>query len=387
MLKCTHDWFNNFSRNNSTHVLYTDISKAFDSVVHRKLISILKSYGINPELVCWLANFLNDREQMVVINDTFSSPCKISSGIPQGSIIGPLLFLIYLNDIDVCTAPLGDSGGLSLFADDAKFYSTDPIRLQNSLDLLEGWLKNRQLKLATNKCFVLNVSKKTTNFQFSLNDTPVSSVSSFKDLGIFVSSNLKWNVHINYIYNNAIVPFYYITKFTKSKNLWTLLKLYKTFIRPKLEFNTQVWSPSFAKDIRKIEKIQKDYTRAIFKRCNISYTSYSDRLYKLNLRSLEYRRVSFDLVFMFKIIHNISGLQFSDFLKYRPQNYILRNNINNIETIEHFKTNNWTSSFFPRTVLVWNKLPLNIVSSSSLQLFKSNLDKFDLNKITNLKFP
>ena len=92
MLKCVHNWYKNRSSNIATHVLYTDICKALDSVVHVKLIAVLKSYGVNPALVAWLENFLSGREQIVIVNDSFSSPCGISSGIPQGSIIGPLLF-------------------------------------------------------------------------------------------------------------------------------------------------------------------------------------------------------------------------------------------------------------------------------------------------------
>ena len=141
-MECLHDWYENLFNNQSTHVIYTDIQKAFDSVNHIKLISILKSYGINETLQQWIENFLSDRKQMVAIEDVLSSPCPISSGIPQGSILGPLLFLIYINDIDVCAHPLQDTGRISLFADDAKMYATDPPTLQHSLNLVGDWLQN-----------------------------------------------------------------------------------------------------------------------------------------------------------------------------------------------------------------------------------------------------
>ena len=118
-----------------------------------------------------------------------------------------------------------------------------------------------------------------------------------RDLEIIISDNLKWNKHIDYLYRNASVSSYQISKFSKTKNIWTLIKLFKTYVRPKLEYNTPIWSPYLSKDIEKIEKIQKTFTRYIFKKLNLPYSSYSDRLRQINLKSLEYRRLFFDLVF------------------------------------------------------------------------------------------
>ena len=146
-------------------------------------------------------------------------------------------------------------------------------------------------------------------------------------------------------------------------------------------------SPYLLQDIRKIEKVQKHYTKFIFKKCNLSFKSYSDRLFQLNMHSLEYRRIKFDLVFLFKIIHGASDLSFHNFLKFKTRTHLLRSNQDNIETI--FKSNNsrWLHSFFARTSKVWNKLPNKISSSSCLTDFKTNLDNFDLNDITPLNFP
>ena len=96
---------------------------------------------------------------------------------------------------------------------------------------------------------------------------------------------------------------------------WTLLKLYTTYVRPKLEHNTPIWSPNLIKDIHKIEKVQKNFTRFAFKKCNIPYSSYSNRLYQLNIKSLEYRRIYFDLIFMFKILNGLAGVQYTDFFR------------------------------------------------------------------------
>ena len=388
MIQCLHDWCSNFSQGRQTHVLYTDISKAFDSVSHQKLICVLRSYGISYKLLDWLKNFLCERQQQVAINDSLSSPINISSGIPQGTILGPLLFLIYINDIDTCCSSANDNVKISLFADDAKLYGTDVNKLQQSFNQLGPWLEDRQLRLAPNKCFSLHLGKSNlSNPSFSFGNTLISSRPSIKDLGIFVSNNLKWSTHINYIYRNAMNSSYHILKFTKTKNIWTLLRLYKTYIRPKLEYNTAVWSPYLIKDIKKIEQIQKHYTRTIFKRCNIPFNCYSNRLYQLNIHSLQYRRVYFDLVFMFKIINGMSGLNFDEFFVYRTRPYNLRKNECKIDVINQYKSSTWNNSFFVRTSKLWNALPEDLTLISSLQSFKDNLNKFDLNSLVKLQYP
>ena len=148
---------NDISQDKPTHVIYTDISKAFDSVSHTKLLLVLKSYGINSSVVSWLGNFLSERSQQVVINDKLSSPLSVFSGVPQGSIIGPLMFLIYINDIAELGSSLGENGGISLFADDTKIYSPDQNNLQSTLDQVSTWLSSRQLQLALHKCFSLTI--------------------------------------------------------------------------------------------------------------------------------------------------------------------------------------------------------------------------------------
>ena len=387
MIKSVHDWYNNFSQGRLTHVLYTDISKAFDSVCHRKLYNVLKSYGISLRLVEWLYNFLKDRQHQVAINDFLSSPCNILSGIPQGSILGPLMFLIYLNDIDSCSNSFRENTKISLFADDSKIYGNDFSELQSSLNDLGEWLKDRHLKLAPEKCFSLHIGKHNTSHQsFFFNETCISSSQAIKDLGIYVTHNLKWTTHINYIYKRAKSTSYHILKFTKTKNIWTLLKLYTTYVRPKIEHNTPIWSPSLTQDVKKLENIQKHFTRSIFNRCNIPFNSYSNRLYQLNIHSLQYRRIYFDLITIFKIIHGISGLEFDDFFVRRSQPYMLRGNEFKIDTINKYKSSTWQNSFFVRAVKLWNALPNDISSSPSLNIFKSKLNNYNLSSITNLIF-
>ena len=172
------------------------------------------------------------------MNDSLSSPCNVLSGVPQGSVLGPLLFIIYINSIVNCALPLGDEGGLYLFADDMKVYSTRTNNLQVALDSICSWLKEKQLTLAPHKCTILSIRKPSLEAQmppFFIEKMQITSSSIVKDLGVFISSDLKWSEHINYLYKSASLTSYQIFKTFKTTNIWTLLKLFTTYIRPKLE--------------------------------------------------------------------------------------------------------------------------------------------------------
>jgi hypothetical protein len=380
LLSCYHKWLISFSSNITTNVIYTDISKAFDTVSHSKLLDILQKYGLHTTVLHWLQNFLNNRYQQVAIGNALSNPLPVSSGVPQGSVIGPLLFTIYIDDITNCSNILHNTGDIALFADDAKLFSTDSKLLQTSLDHLVTWTKNRQLNLAPNKCFSLQICKPSRQLQehFIIDDYTLSSTSAMKDLGIFISSDLKWTTHIFSIYKNAALVSYQLLKSFKTRNFATLLKLYTTYVRPKLEHNTSLWSPSLKKDIMKIESIQRSYTKRIFMRCGISFSSYTDRLKKANLKSLQYRRSIFDLQLLFKIINGFSDLNFNDYFIFRNLTYNIRGNTKKIDTIHHFNNSNWNNSFFVRAARLWNLLPDKICSSKSLNEFKNNINNFDL---------
>ena len=325
LLHCLDQWFSSYFSNNIQYVTYTDISKAFDSVSHQKLVKVLKSYGINTNITNWIQNFLTERTQFVRINTSFSSPLPILSGVPQGSVLGPSTFIIFMDHIvqDVqlehkTKFPLHDNTNFALFADDTKIYSTDSAELQSCLNSFNNILNTYQLNLAPHKCFVLPIGKPSiqnvTTYDDLTIDSTVLPFSNFaKDLGIFISKDLKWEIHIKRIVQQASFTSYQITKSFRTKNIWTLLKLYKSYVRPKMEHNTPIWSPYLLKDIKAIEKVQKRFTKIVCRRCNIPFTSYTDRLNKLNLSSLEHRRIRFDLIILFKIVNNMSDLNLNSF--------------------------------------------------------------------------
>ena len=256
-------WFHAFESNESSLLtLFTDIAKAFDSVCHNKLITVLSAYGFRGKILSWIKSFLSNRLQHVSINNQCSTPLPVISGVPQGSILGPLLFAIYNND-NVDITPLSDShNGLHLYADDAKFFDIDSnfINLQAALDKLSTWLQERQLDLAASKCDHLCVTHAhltAPDNSLYIDCHNICSVSFVKDLGIFISKDLKFSCHINCISRSASLCAYQILRSFSTKNVWILLKAFMCYVRPKLEYNTCVWNPYLKKDILLLELVQK----------------------------------------------------------------------------------------------------------------------------------
>jgi hypothetical protein len=210
LLECVRDWSIGLNYSKQTDVIYIDFAKAFDSIVPSKLLLKLEMYGISGRLLDWLRcffAFLSNRTQCVIIDYCFSPTCSVISGVPQGSVLGPLLFLVYINDIDsVCCG----STKLQLFADDAKLYSeidicNGSLTLQQSLDRLANWASEWQLTININKCAVLSISSKSqpTSHAYFIGGLAISRLNSYVDLGITISSNLLFEQHINNIVSKA----------------------------------------------------------------------------------------------------------------------------------------------------------------------------------------
>ena len=258
--------------------------------------------------------------------------------------------------------------------------------LQTALDSINAWVNDRQLSLAPSKCEHLTIAhkhKSPANNIFNLGFHNIKSISVVKDLGIHVSDSLKWLYHVSHIYNVASMCAFQVLHSFSSRNIWTLLKAYTTYVRLKLEYNAVVWSPFLHKDINLVESVQKKFTRHICIRCKISFNSYSDRLSKRNINLLEYRRLEFDLILMFKICHNLCNLNFYEFFKLCKSRYNLRQYSLTVESLFYPKHEQYRYFFFNRIVNIWNNLPESIVSAETLPIFKRRLHKFDLDNIAN----
>ena len=290
-----------------------------------------------------------------------------------------------MNDIIISLENSDTISNFILFADDTKIFGTDPVKLQYSLNNFNLRLQKFQLNLSAHKCAIVPICKQPfSSLTSSLSPITVNSfqlpyLQFYKDLGIYVSSNLKWDNHIAKIVNSASTTSYQILKTCKTKNIWTLVKLFQTYIRPKLEYNTEIWSPHLLKDINSVERVQRRYTKTICQRCGIPYGSYEDRLNKLNLQSLENRRIRYDLILMYKIFHGHHDLPFHSFFKLQTSSYSLRSTTQKIIPIKSYNSSAWLNSFFVRGPKYFNNLPVEISSTKSLFGFKSKIKKLNFN--------
>ena len=242
-----------------------------------------------------------------MIGSNLSTPLPVISGVPQGSVLGPLLFLIYINDLPDC---LSSPVKAKIFADDTKIYfhhsSGDTSPFVSSLSAFCDWSSNWQLNIALQKCNVISFGRQISpDTPYSLCGVTLEHVSYLRDLGVYVSSDLKPGIHCSYIAAKAYSRCSLLLRGFQTSDVSILLRVFKTYVRPLLEFNTPVWNPWLFKDIEHIEGVQRFFTRAICKRARLPRMDYVSRLENLDLSSLEYRRVYFDLTMCYIIVNKL----------------------------------------------------------------------------------
>lgn len=231
----THELHCILDHGSQADCIYLDFSKAFDKVSHELLFLKLRNLNIDPNVLAWLICFLSNRSQFVTANNFDSHPLPVRSGVPQGSVLGPLLFLIYINDL-----PTNISSSINLFADDCVIYhkindNNDVSCLQSDINKVMDWCNTWNMKLNINKCKHMHISRNSSPAStYHINNVFLETVLSYKYLGVHISSNLSWKTHIHYIINNADRMLGYIRRnFSHSSSSIKLL-LYKTLVRSKL---------------------------------------------------------------------------------------------------------------------------------------------------------
>ena len=371
----------------SVDMVYLDFSKAFDRVSHGKLLYVLQYYNLNSKVIKWLTDYLFNRKQKTVVDNCFSESLAITSGVPQGSVLGPLLFILYVEDLirKLCTTC--QSVTVFAFADDLKLLCHDPVKLQEALEIVGKWTIEWQLPIQPNKseniAFVHGTTQSTT---FNINGMNVPKVDVVKDLGLKVTNNLKWNSYILNSKFKADNLSSLILRVFKTRDLSNYIAAYKTYIRPLLEYNTSIWTPYLTSDIKLVESVQRRFTRIMCNKLNIKFSSYSERLEILGIESLEYRRMKFDLVLMYKIYHNLIHIKFDTFFTKNPSNYHLRRHTCTIKNTKIPRSRIRNHFFSHRIVKLWNSLPNDVVNSKTLKIFKNQLNEVNLADLISLTF-
>ena len=253
----------NTDEGSQTDVAILDFSKAFDTVPHKKLLYKLEQYGIRGKLHKWIHSFLCNRKMKVVIDGESSQETEVLSGVPQGTVLGPLLFLVHINDL-----PANVTSKVRLFADDCLLYrkiksSKDQEDLQEDLNKLEVWALNWGMKFNAKKCYILSITNKGKHKFYELNSYILKHVENNPYLGLILSNDLKFSTHIDQISKKASSTLGFIQRNLKKCPSEVKKTAYISLVRSTLEYGATVWDPYLKKDIYKLERVQRKAIRFI----------------------------------------------------------------------------------------------------------------------------
>ena len=381
LIEVFHDVNSILDNSGQVDMVYLDFSKAFDSVSHDLLIHKLSSFGFHSDLTNWFRGYLTGRRQRVVVDGAYSDWLPVVSGVPQGSILGLLLFVLYINDLPSVVK----NAKVALFADDAKCFmkvnsSDDCQLLQNDLIKLVEWSNIWELNFHPSKCQVISVTRKRhpLNFDYHMSNTKLSTVHSIKDLGIVISSKLDWNTHVNSIVKKCNRKLGLIKRTVGFNAPVNVTKaLYTALIRSDLEFGSCLWSGTSRHNIECLEGVQRRATKFIM---HYPDQDYRERLCHLNMLPLTLRRDQLDLSLFFKCISGAYDLDIHKYVRFYKAERALPTTRSSSDPlllkVPFCKTESFKSSFFNRIVPLWNKLPLSVRNSTSFSIFKADAVHF-----------
>lgn len=386
LLECFDDWTNALDKGFNVDIVYFDISKAFDSVDHNKLLLKLFKVGVGGNLLKWIENWLKNRDFVVKVDESISDNFEVLSGVPQGSLLGPLLFNLFISDlVEFCKT---ENVSVKMYADDLKAYiiysnQYDTLKLQLFINKLSEWCNTNYLKIASDKCRVLFLGTKNAKTPYFVNTLEIAKVTdSITDLGVDITPDLKWSSHIKKRCDKAYGLLFSLFKAVRSKNSLLLKNLYISYVRPILEYASSVANPYLKKDIEKLESVQKMATKLIHFRCfknDTHHFSYVETLQRLRLKTLQERRLINDLVLYHKIFYKRVRIKLNSFKCCHMRNTRYSKFRLNIDSNKSDPRHNFflvkCSKIFPE---IYSKLPFNTDFVPSSHCLKLQLEKFDL---------
>ena len=283
LLIATHDWLNHLDHGLSSAALFLDMSKAFDKVPHCQLLQSLSAVGVSGPLLEWFKSYLSNRTQKVVLSGFSSTSHPVRSGVPQGSILGPLLFIIYINPL--ADRHLTPGSSVILYADDILLYrpltsSHDTVIFQEDVNLISNWILASGLSINPSKSSLLIISRSRKKPQVSvtISGTPVTTAESVRYLGVTITSDLRWNTHISNTCKSAKQKLGLLYRNFHLADQQTLCQLYKTLVLPKLDYCSSVWDPTSSTLVEKLESVQRFAAKLCSKRWSDSPTTLSKAL-------------------------------------------------------------------------------------------------------------
>jgi Reverse transcriptase (RNA-dependent DNA polymerase)/Endonuclease-reverse transcriptase len=361
----------------SVDVVYLDFAKAFDTVPHERLKKKLKAHGIRGTLLNWIAAWLDGRKQRVVLNGRESSWAEVLSGVPQGSVLGPLLFLIFINDLD---AAVSIADWLLKFADDTKAARVansdeDRLGLQRALDGLVNWTETWGMRFNVKKCKVMHLGRRNPKHDYLMAGAVLDKTREEKDLGVIISDSLKPAAQCAQAAKTAQTVLGQISRAFQYRDKKVFVQLYKQYVRPHLEFAVQAWSPSSVADCDTLEKVQK---RAVGMVSGLRSQDYAARLKELGLPTLAERRHQADMLMMYKLLHGHGQLEGENwFTAPPPAAARMRRHADQLNVRpNHGRLEVRRTAFSVRAGEPWNAVPPDIKRARSANAFKKQYGKY-----------
>ena len=369
-----HDLATNHNDRKTCDIAILDFSKAFDVVPHQKLLQKLHMYGIRNKNLTWIKSFLTFRHQRTLVNGKTSDWLPVLSGIPQGTVLGPHLFILFINDL---TDTVNSTA--RLFADDCILYQTisnptEEKSFQNDLDNLTSWANTWGMKFNTSKCSVMRISRKRDPGQTNYNilGEQLKEVTSHQYLGIHVEDNLKWTKQTKHAVDKGTRVLNFIRRNFNNCSKTVKKRLYQTLVRPHLEYASIAWHPGTAKNSNMLEMVQRRAARFVMGDYSRE-SSVTNMIEELGWISLEQRRTNQRLATFHKIIHGNLQLDLDKYAS-KKKTRLRRSHDQQYDVKSNFiTTTQLANSFFPDSISHWNKLPQQIVNIKSTELFKSSL--------------
>ena len=375
LLTLAHELADSIDRGKQMDLVILDFSKAFDRVPHQRLLAKINHYGIRGQTYQWIKSFLSRRTQQVIVDGAVSDIAPVVSGVPQGTVLGPLLFLLFINDLPDCV-----TSKTRLFADDCVIYRPikniqDCIQLQDDLYRLAEWEDKWGMCFHPDKCSILRVTtaKSPVLHNYSLKGQFLHVDGQSKYLGVDITSKLSWNPHINRIVKKGNSMLGFLQRNLRVKSRETKASAYFTMVRPNLEYCSNVWSPHTDKAREKIEMVQRRAARYVTSRYR-NMSSVTDMLEDLGWDTLETRRAKSQVTMMYKIMNGLVDIPAADYVT--PASTRTRSNHSKKQRQISTSTETYKYSFFPRTIPLWNSLPAVLAEAPDLVSFKQELSTF-----------
>ena len=380
LIDTVHDWMTALDNKTQIDSILLDFAKAFNKVPHKRLLSKLTSNGNTGNTHNWITSFLSNRKQRVSGNGALSDITDVTSGVPQGSVLRPILFLLYINDINENV-----QSSIRLFADDSIIYrkimsNIDLQILQTDLIQLEKWSDKWQMQFNISKCVHLPITNKTktSSHQYSLYGHSISEVTSHGYLRVNLHSKLYWAKHITEITTKSIKVLGMVKRTLVTCKPEVKDTAYNMLVRPKLEYASPIWNPHTSSQINRLERIQH-YAARFVANDHRRTTSPTTLVLTLNWQTLERRRIIKQAMTFYKILlNNIIEIN-------PPTGLPTRSHNRHHYTVPRSPLNTVEYSFYPRAIRIWNTITKEITEIKQSESFQASISILPFNTAIHLK--